>query len=235
MSSQVSEPSNDLDFASATRNVSRACSICGEQGHFRGKCEKLSKYKSLPLQMGANVDLGTRESLADSLTAVNRYVTHNRSLEDKRALSSTFPKNARGVVVHRRLYKSPGVPEYCLECTILDMNCDPDTNYVGCLFLPGCVSTFIRKCRTNIVISKLAELSVQPGTFGNANPFAGISQANSLAGMAQTNPFPGMSQTNPFVGMSQASANGTEIFDNSQAGAFQGMLTHAYGTDMELS
>ena len=158
--------------------------------------------------------MGTRERLADSLTSMNRYVTLTRDAEDISALAATFPRGAQGVAIHQRLYIDTRSQEYCLDYTILDKSANPDKTYDTCLFLPGCVSTFIRKSKTNIVISELTNMAVQQGTFGTDNLFS-----NPLS----------------TVLMGMGGAPYTVECQLSQLSQFSQMMPSVYGTDAEHS
>jgi hypothetical protein len=148
--------SNDLECLPEPHAKGKTCSICRCAKHQRGSCPKIHKYKK-PSSV-INKDMMSRHELSTTLKQVSRYKTRYRPTTDTRKISRTLPKTMAGVVIHHRFFVHPNTTSrMCLECTILDQKGDAHSRFQNFLFITKCISVYVPRSKTNIVICELED------------------------------------------------------------------------------
>ena len=99
-----------------------------------------------------------RELLCERLTS-SRGDVLMRPADDERIIMTSTPKKVIGVIIHKRYWKTKTVTQtndssdMCLECTFIkDFG---DKTYCSSLFPVSCVSSYITRSVSNIIVSKL--------------------------------------------------------------------------------
>ena len=148
---------NDSDFtAPKTRKTGRSCQFCGSKGHGQFKCIKLLEYGSYPLIDG---DVPARQQLSANLISFTSFDLYERVSHDQRVVLMSLPKKVHALVIHKKYFKSPdptlrtNVQNICIECTLLNKPGVPHSEYVKSLFAALCVSAFVTKTKSNLIVS----------------------------------------------------------------------------------
>jgi hypothetical protein len=167
----------------APRTNVRACSMCRLTGHFIGTCPCLTSYGSQPLEKN---NIECRQNLQARLTGIATVATYTR--KENGNVFNSLPTDIDALVIFQRYFIDHTLdsPEftgnYCVECTILHQGGQENPNYTRQLFSVGCITTFVVRSKTNIVISLLKELSGE----SMLSQFSMLSQLTS--NLSQSNP-----------------------------------------------
>ena len=97
----------------------------------------------------------SRHELSSVLSKVGCYKPDFLPTNDKRPISSSTPVGLLGVVIHRRFFRNQNSNKMCLECTILDQVGDPHPTFKNYLFTCECMSVYVSRSKTNIVVCEL--------------------------------------------------------------------------------
>jgi hypothetical protein len=102
-----------------------------------------------------NKDMLSRHELSSALSTAGHYKTEYLPANDERPISSSTPVGLLGVVIHRRFFRDHNSSKMCLECTILDQVGDPHSTFKNYLFTSECMSVYVARSKTNIVVCEL--------------------------------------------------------------------------------
>jgi len=168
--SQVSN-SNDDTFLNAANTQTRCCSICRQKKHGRGNCPRLTKFGSVPLQKGNEQ---VRLTLSTGIADISRYSLVSRRPDDNRNIFKEMPalNEIKAIVLHQRflitglLYNNYTSDNICIETTILSHEGLEHPSYTRQLFKVDCISAYITKSKTNIIMSQLDGSNTQETSFG---------------------------------------------------------------------
>jgi hypothetical protein len=147
---------SDENHLRAPKTNSRTCSMCHMKGHFIGTCPVLNFYGGAPLEKG---NMPCRQQLQANISGVGTISTMRRELG--RELFDTLPGDIGALVLHQRYYicdlvESPDFNgNFCIECTIVTKAGQEHPDYTKVLFSTGCVTTFLVRSKTNIIINLL--------------------------------------------------------------------------------
>jgi hypothetical protein len=150
---------SDENHLPAPRTNSRACSMCRLTGHFIRNCPFLIGYGSPPLEKN---NMACRHQLQAKLTGVGTVSTSIKTVELE--VFNTLPTDIDALIIFGRFFIDHTLrdPEftgnYCVECTVLHKGGQENSDYSNVLFAVSCVSTFVVRSKTNIVISLLKDL-----------------------------------------------------------------------------
>jgi hypothetical protein len=150
---------SDENHLPAPKTNARACSMCQLTGHFIGTCPFLVEYGT-PLAKGS---MQIRQELQAKITGVAAVAT--ATVTEPRPIFYSLPKKMDALIIFQRYFidQTLDSPEftgnYCVECTILQNGGQEHPDYTRALFAVGCVTTFIVRSKTNIVINLLKDRS----------------------------------------------------------------------------
>ena len=136
---------------SKTRNY--GCSICHKSGHRYKHCPEIVQH-GIPLEIKS---FEQREILCARLWSI-KGSTLMRQEKYERSIMISCPKSILGVIIHARYWKTRNQQDkdpsdLCLKCTFI---CDFGQKiYCRCLFNVSCVTAYITKSLTNIIVTKL--------------------------------------------------------------------------------
>jgi hypothetical protein len=153
---------SDENNLRAPKTNRRTCSMCKLSGHFIGTCPSLTCYGSPTLEKN-NIDV--RQQLQAKLTGVATVVTSRREVGGPERVFNSLPTDIDALIVFQRYFidSSLDSPEftanYCVECTILHQGGQENPVYTKALFSVGCITTYVVRSKTNIVISLLKDMS----------------------------------------------------------------------------
>ena len=106
-----------------------------------------------------------RQQLQAKLTGVATVVTSRREVGGPGHVFNSLPTDIDALIIFQCYFidQSLDSPEftanYCVECTILHQGGQENSVYTKALFSVGCITTFIVRSKTNIVISLLKDMS----------------------------------------------------------------------------
>ena len=156
------ENASDENNLRAPKTNSRACSMCRLSGHFIGSCPSLTCYGSTPLEKN---NILCRQQLQAKLTGVATVLTSRRDADGAQRVFNTLPTDIDALIIFQRYFIDCSLdsPEftanYCVQCTILRQGGQENPVYTKALFSVGCITTFVVRSKTNIVVSLLKEMS----------------------------------------------------------------------------
>jgi hypothetical protein len=161
--SQVSNSNDDMCLP-PPNSKTRSCRVCRQDGHGQGNCPLITKFGVTPLE---SKNMVVRYRLSRNLSNVSKYQIEPRPVNDPRSVLTDFPgkksKIVKALVIHRRFLinqflVNPLTPEnICLECTILHEHGIEHPGYTCVLFDVDCVSAFITKNQTNLILCQLED------------------------------------------------------------------------------
>ena len=150
---------SDENHLPAPKTNTRACRMCRLTGHFIGNCPFLVCYGSQPLEKN---NMQCRHQLQAKLTGVGTVSTSAKTFEQE--VFKTLPSDIDALIIFGRFFIDEKLREpeftgnYCVECTILHKGGQEHSDYSNVLFAVGCVTTFVVRSKTNIIISMLKDL-----------------------------------------------------------------------------
>ena len=184
--SQVSN-SNDDDHLNAAKPQTRACSICRQKKHGAKSCPRLTKFGAVALQKGNEQ---VRMTLSTGIGNISRFSLVSRHPDDSRSIFKEMPATSeiKAVVLHQRyfisslLYDKCTSENICIETTILTTGGLEHPSYTKQLFKVDCISAYITRSKTNIIMSQLDGCVGQDNSFEYGNS---LSQQLSVNGGEQ--------------------------------------------------
>ena len=186
------------DHMYARDNIkTKTCRFCRGAGHTINHCPKIEEYGSPPVKTTA-----ARDNLAFNLHKPGYFVSIEDLGTEKRPVAETFPKGTKGIVIHAKKRKGPGIYHY--DVTVLCERGDPHPTYIHYPFSKAAVTRFINRSLASIVINQLtiAETNNSPPVFESVD----MSQNGLVGNLSQssTSHYPAFAQL-PSAGVAQYS------------------------------